>query len=354
MIVEDLNKHSDWVKMWSAKGSLHFDSHLGEIWTRRKNISNQTMYKQVVFIYKNGITDCWATKSDRDDLGSRLSSLAREDKNYATKMADDLKFCAKDVSSFISSHKVDEIGYAEFDEFWNLVYDYYLPHVSVKYIVDYVSPEELEIILPVLEKARLETEPIYRNIEDYVERIAEHIAKGTSYTKQMILATTKDELRSHLQNKKLPDSVQLMERYNASAMIIDDTDAYISTGKEVDEVERVMLSSAELNIIEGQSVYKGKVSGRVKIVLDPSDPKLSFLEGDILVTGMTRPEFLPLMEKSAAIITDSGGILSHAAITARELKKPCVIGTKIATKMLKDGDMVEVDANAGIVKLLSK
>ncbi|MDO8581302.1 MAG: PEP-utilizing enzyme, partial [bacterium] len=62
------------------------------------------------------------------------------------------------------------------------------------------------------------------------------------------------------------------------------------------------------------------------------------------------PEFLSLMVKAGAIVTDAGGILSHAAITARELKKPCVIGTKIATKVFKDGDRVEVDAERGIIK----
>lgn len=56
------------------------------------------------------------------------------------------------------------------------------------------------------------------------------------------------------------------------------------------------------------------------------------------------------MKKAAGFVTDAGGILSHAAIVARELKKPCVIGTQRATKILKDGDIIELDANKGIVK----
>jgi pyruvate, water dikinase len=60
------------------------------------------------------------------------------------------------------------------------------------------------------------------------------------------------------------------------------------------------------------------------------------------------------MKKASAIITDEGGITSHAAIVSREMKKPCVIGTKIATKILKDGDLVEVDADRGIVNILKK
>jgi pyruvate,water dikinase len=59
------------------------------------------------------------------------------------------------------------------------------------------------------------------------------------------------------------------------------------------------------------------------------------------------------MEKAAAFITDEGGITCHAAIVSRELKKPCIIGTKIATQVLKDGDLVEVDANNGVVKIMN-
>lgn len=69
---------------------------------------------------------------------------------------------------------------------------------------------------------------------------------------------------------------------------------------------------------------------------------------------MTDPSFLPVMKQAIAFITDEGGVLCHAAITARELKKPCIIGTKIATKVLKDGDLVEVDANHGIIKIIKR
>jgi pyruvate,water dikinase len=77
-------------------------------------------------------------------------------------------------------------------------------------------------------------------------------------------------------------------------------------------------------------------------------PKKNF----ILVTSMTHPKDIMLLKKASAIVTDEGGILCHAAIVAREMKKPCIIGTKIATQVLKDGDMVEVDAERGAVKIL--
>ena len=70
---------------------------------------------------------------------------------------------------------------------------------------------------------------------------------------------------------------------------------------------------------------------------------------DILVTSMTRPEFVPIMKMAAGIVTDEGGLTCHAAIVSRELGIPCIVGTQIATRSLKDGDRVEVNANHGLI-----
>jgi phosphohistidine swiveling domain-containing protein len=103
--------------------------------------------------------------------------------------------------------------------------------------------------------------------------------------------------------------------------------------------------------ISGQTAYKGNIKGRVHIVRKQSD--MSGIEaGDILVSPMTTPDFLPAMKLASAFVTDEGGVTCHAAIVAREMKKPCIIGTKIATQVLHDGDMVEVDADNGVVRIL--
>ena len=102
--------------------------------------------------------------------------------------------------------------------------------------------------------------------------------------------------------------------------------------------------------LKGQIAMRGKAIGRARVVFDVRQATLE--EGDILVTSMTRPEFTPLMQKASAIVTDEGGITSHAAVLSRELKKPCVTGTKNATLLIKDGDIIEVDADQGIIKIL--
>jgi len=103
--------------------------------------------------------------------------------------------------------------------------------------------------------------------------------------------------------------------------------------------------------IKGAVACAGPASirSKVSVILRNNDVK-KFKPGNILVTVMTNPFFIPIMKKAAAIVTDEGGITCHAAIVSRELGIPCVIGTKNATKVLKDGDLVEVDSINGIVR----
>ena len=109
----------------------------------------------------------------------------------------------------------------------------------------------------------------------------------------------------------------------------------------------------EIKEIKGSTACRGHVKGIVHIIRFENQIN-DFKKGEVLVTEMTNPDFVPAIKKAAAIITDEGGIMCHAAIVAREMNKPCIIGTKIVTTVLKNGDLVEVDADRGVVKILKK
>ncbi len=104
--------------------------------------------------------------------------------------------------------------------------------------------------------------------------------------------------------------------------------------------------------LKGIGASEGRITGTARVCLSPNEANERIREGDILVTGMTMPDFVPAMQRAAAIVTDEGGITCHAAIVSRELGKPCVIGTQLASRVLKDGELVEVDADAGLIKRL--
>ncbi len=103
--------------------------------------------------------------------------------------------------------------------------------------------------------------------------------------------------------------------------------------------------------IKGIIANHGIVRGQAKIVKTAYEID-KVKKGDILFAPTTAPSFIMGMKRAAAFVTDEGGITSHAAITSREMRKPCIIGTKIGTKIFKDGDLVEVDANKGVVRRL--
>ncbi len=115
-------------------------------------------------------------------------------------------------------------------------------------------------------------------------------------------------------------------------------------GKEKVETNKEM--PGEEVILRGSPASPGFVTGPVKKIGSISEfSKLS--QGDILVTQMTTPDMVPIMKKASAIVTDTGGLTSHAAIVSRELGIPCVVGTREATRKLHNGDMITVDASAG-------
>jgi pyruvate,water dikinase len=108
-------------------------------------------------------------------------------------------------------------------------------------------------------------------------------------------------------------------------------------------------AAAKANVlVRGLGAAPGQASGRVRILRALSEAE-GFEDGDVLVTRMTAPDWVPLMRRAAAIVTDSGGMTCHAAIVSRELGIPCVVGTQNGTTELRDGLLVTVDATHGTV-----
>jgi len=173
---------------------------------------------------------------------------------------------------------------------------------------------------------------LYENIRPF-----EELSKGSAY-----VASLKQELELRV------DNYAVFIPYEGEAVISHD-----NIEEEYRQINDFYLEGKEKQSgeIVGRVGNKGVVTGSVRVIKS-TDDFASFQEGEILVTGMTRPEFVPLMRKAKAIVTDEGGITCHAAIVSRELNKPCVIGTKFATHILKDGDMVEVNADKGIISLI--
>lgn len=127
---------------------------------------------------------------------------------------------------------------------------------------------------------------------------------------------------------------------------------YIYTGNDLEnfikENIRQQTDDQDGGMVKGVVACQGKARGKVRVIFKTKGVECA--EPYILVTSMTVPNFIPLLKNAQAIITDEGGLTCHAAIISRELKIPCIIGTGNATRVFKDGDLVEVDAEKGIVR----
>ncbi len=122
-------------------------------------------------------------------------------------------------------------------------------------------------------------------------------------------------------------------------------------GKKIEGEKKAVTTDRKV-IVKGLPASPGSVSGKVHVILDPSLID-EFKEGEILVTEMTAPDWVPAMKKAKAIVTDSGGMTCHASIVSRELGIPCIVGTKsrgeAATVTIPDGIDITVDATHGVV-----
>ena len=154
----------------------------------------------------------------------------------------------------------------------------------------------------------------------------ERLEKDISYIKNMIQDLSKKDEKNTLELFQ-----KLLKKYQLARKIYIKKKGIVTSG------------------IYGIVASEGKVTGKVAIVRNLQDAQKLFA-GDILVTKMTSPKFTEILPRISAIVADQGGMLSHAAILAREMKVPCVVGTRIATQVLKNGDLVEVDAQEGLVR----
>ncbi|WP_255776164.1 pyruvate, water dikinase [Metallosphaera javensis (ex Hofmann et al. 2022)] len=121
---------------------------------------------------------------------------------------------------------------------------------------------------------------------------------------------------------------------------------WASKGKEV--VKSTTQPTERKVLVKGLAASPGIASGKARVLMDVRESK-DFQKGEILVTRMTDPDWVPVMKIASAIVTDEGGITSHAAIVSRELGIPAIVGTKDATKVLETGQEITVDATRGVV-----
>ncbi|MFA6184086.1 MAG: PEP/pyruvate-binding domain-containing protein [Parcubacteria group bacterium] len=226
-------------------------------------------------------------------------------------------------------------------------------------MVSVYAPEYLDDLSQETKDLCIETRKRYENIHRdgiTLEReLLNKIEEEKNIEKDSLEYLSGEELDAFINSGELPNNYLKRKdfffcKYSKEGI---ETISQNKSGKILDEIDKTRNKKYSLDEIKGSIARVGKAKGKVRIIKLIKEAK-DFQEGEILVASMTDPRYMSIMKKAGAFVTDEGGITCHAAIVARELKKPCIIGTKIATQVLHDGDLVEVDAERGVVKILER
>lgn len=197
------------------------------------------------------------------------------------------------------------------------------------------------------------TSESFKQLDHLLALISKQSGIAVNNLHYYILPEIKDIL---LKGKKLSQQ-EIYSRENFFVLLMTGGKIKLYTGdkgKKIEHREVPRQKIKRVRVFNGQVVCIGKpISGAVKVIRKQKDIS-KMKKGDILVSPMTTPRLMSAVKLASAIVTDEGGITCHAAIVSRELNIPCVIGTKIASKILQDGDLLKVDTQSGVVTILKK
>ncbi len=292
-----------------------------------------------VFIIKNGIVDTYRNMKAVEEINSILLSERIKNKKLADKLyTENLSLFKKLEKDFKKNHlskKEFRRFYKDFFDLWTGIYfGFHIPR----------DKQFTEDMRRAAYKLREKIDSAPYKATSLINRTVNHHKKLGDKSSYVL----KKELNGGFEDK-------IIKRASQTVYMVDSKLVSKNEFEKIKSIYNFVLEDAGvsgakfLNHAKGSPAFSGKVNGHVKIVVKRSDAG-AVKKGDILVSSMTNPDYLPAMKLAAAFVTDEGGITCHAAIIAREMKKPCIIGTKIATQIFKDGDMVEVDATKGIVR----
>lgn len=344
------NEQSQTKQIFVKAYTRNFSIIMQEAWfaANKQNLMKKLGLKEYpfdppyIYFMKEGVEEVWENTKANQWLIDKLIEKINSDKKFFPQVYERYFQRLNKVEKFWKKN-IDNLK--ELKEFIKLVYDGISDFVIIYGILNdkRVSKKYHELATKFREK-----DVFFADSNAAIQRSLNKIFPDLGYLSVYI---TFEELGRKISKQ------ELMKRDKGFALLPGIFQGTISFQELMEkfpeynfEIEQVDESK---NILNGQTAFNGKVSGIVRIV-KRLDQAQQVINGEIIVSPMTTPDFVPFIKKASAFITDEGGITCHAAIVARELKKPCIIGTKIATEVLKDGDLVEVDANKGIVKILSK
>lgn len=298
-------------------------------------------FPPVIHYLNDGVVEIWENEISTEWIANSIQDFIRDDEKKFILLINDYERHLEKINNYLEFGEIknskDFIDYV--DELFEGTKGFDLMYFSSS---DERTPKHIrERVLKI------------RNIDNYFDVNDKFIRKSLVKIFPDLKGFEQCILKKEINN---PPSIDILKNRKENFVVIGDEVSEIISlrdyaSKHQEFNLKIEIPPADSSTLLGQSGNGGYCKGRVKII-KRKEQISEACNGNIIVSTMTTPDFIPAMQKASAFITDEGGITCHAAIIAREMKKPCIIGTKFATQVLKDGDLVEVDADNGVVRVL--
>jgi phosphoenolpyruvate synthase/pyruvate phosphate dikinase len=306
-------------------------------------------YPMCAFFYKSGQVKFYRSEADENKFNKYVADRFLNDKKFSNFALKRLTELTNQLKKFLA--KEAKITKLNIEKFWNLVDEHFVYHLAVFWAADYLARQNLEgsnkKLIGALRKVRIYNERVLPNIEKWL------VSKNSK-----CLFLTKSECENYIFKGVKLSLAELNRRKKGVFVYFASSQEVLLTGEKAIKQDKIFEKfyiarfSFKEKLLKGVRVSSGKIKGRVRLVKIFKDFN-KIKSGEIVVVPMTRPDYNGYLKNAAAIIADEGSVLCHVAIIARELKIPAVVGTKIATRVLHNSDLVEVDAEKGIVNILN-
>lgn len=347
------------IKYLVRKFTLLEHSLIMESLTKTNTSLPEIFFLRSIDVFRDGIMEICISERDFEDNQKRVLKCVRKDKIYIRKrLAKGLLQLKKltdlpgDLPKRIQKMPEEEIiielfrlrkklfQFAGFIEF-----THNLGKINIK-----LNEEELKKLGELHDNRRIALNKYLY----YLNKVSISIAKKLKLKNRDVSYLFFHEIINLLRGSLSPSKADNLQKIRKQKFIIfyQNERAMLFAGKDFEKKLKTIKFKEDPLIKEevaGFAIGRGIIRGKVKMVA----PKMKLSEipaGKIIVIPMTTPIMTPILKKSKAIVTDEGGLLCHAANVAREFGIIAIIGTKNATKCLRDGDWVEVDADNGVVK----
>ncbi|MFH1253702.1 MAG: PEP/pyruvate-binding domain-containing protein [Candidatus Uhrbacteria bacterium] len=348
----------NWTKVWTTEYSLFsvwmFGRSYADICWQEVGVG----FSKIIFLIEGSLATVFRLDKEQKEFAKKMASRFLFEEKFLDKAVKLLSDIQTEFEKFFETPEQEALTpekWSRFLEIHRLYQPYFLGVLwAPNELENFNVPTNLyEKIFAVCESTRKRSESVFPLLEKFLQKLFKFIAAKEKINENFLRAILPEEFTAYINGQGLPDEKILKSRYDYSAVLATKDKNELLLNIEARQlIERIAKINTEgINEIRGTVANQGIVTGKARLVFMEQD--LNKVQvGDIIVTTMTRPEWVSVMKFAGAYVTDAGSVLCHAAIVSREFNKPCIISTKIATKVLHDGDLIEVDADSGIVKII--